>query len=307
MGKTHFLTPAGSGNEFAHLLSLYMFGAPLGNVYFVNSVIGADTTGRGFSPESPLATIDYAVGLCSANNHDFIVALPGHAETVSGAAGINVDVAGVTILGIGKGTARPTITMSAVASTFVLAAANCHVENLFFNVQHDTTIVIDVNASDCTVKNCEIRSRTASTAREFVTAIDINGGAANACDRTRIEGCLIYSPTAGAANGIELGEVADCVEIVGCQVWGDYSDACIHNPTGKVLTRLTIRDCILENTQTGDHAIELVSACTGILARNLYKSDMTQATACDPGSCFSYECYHDDVIDTSAIICPAVT
>ena len=34
---------------------------------------------------------------------------------------------------------------------------------------------------------------------------------------------------------------------------------------------------------------------------------MTQATASDPGSCFSYECYHDDVIDTSAIVSPAVT
>lgn len=74
-----------------------------------------------------------------------------------------------------------------------------------------------------------------------------------------------------------------------------------------MLTNLAVEDCFLENTQTGDHAIELVSACTGRLVRNLYKSDMTQATAADPGSCFSYECYHDDVIDTSAIVSPAVT
>jgi hypothetical protein len=188
-----------------------------------------------------------------------------------------------------------------------MGAANCHVKNLFFNVQHDTTIVIDINAADCVVEDCEIRSRTAATAREFVTGIDINGGAANACDRTRILNCLIASPTAGAARGIELGEVADRVEIRGCTVWGDFDDAAIHNPTGKVLTKLLIADCLLENTQTGDHAIELVSACTGMLVRCMYKSDMTQATASDPGSCFSYECYHDDVIDTSAIVSPAVT
>lgn len=282
--------------------------APLttGNVYFVHSGTGSDgNTGK--SKQKPLATIDKAFDLVTANKGDVVFVMPGHAETISGAAGVNCDVAGVRVIGLGQGAARPTITMSAVASTFVLGAASVWVENLLFDVQHDTTIVIDINAADCTVKDCEIKSRTAATAREFVTAIDINGGAANACDRTTIMGCLIASPTAGSNNGIELGEVADRVRILNCHIWGDYGDAPIHNPTGKVLTKLLIQGCNLENTQTGDHALELVSACTGMLVFNMYKSDMTQATAADPGSCFSYQCFHDDVIDTSAIVSPAVT
>lgn len=277
-----------------------------GTVFFVDSNTGSDGN-KGTDPARPFATIDAAIGHCTADKGDVILVMPGHKETISAAAGIDVDVAGVSIIGLGKGASRPTITMSAVASTFELGAASCHIENLLFDVQHDTTIVIDVNASDCTIKDCEIKSRTEATAREFVTAIDINGGAANACDRTKVIGCVITSPTAGANQAIELGEVADRVEIRGCQVWGDYANAPIHNPTGKVCTRLLIADCFLENTQTGDHSIELVSACTGMLVRNMYKNDMTQATGVDPGACFSFECFHDDVVDTSGTLAPAVT
>lgn len=278
-----------------------------GDIYFVDSghSNASDSAGTGLSPDAPFATIDYAIGRCTANNGDVIYVMPGHAETVAGAAGINLDVAGVTIIGLGRGAARPTVTLSAVASTVAFAAASCHVKNILFRATEDCTIVLDVNAADCLIEDCEIRS---TTGKEFVTAIDINGGAANTCDRTTVRGCRITSTlAAGAANGIELGEVADRVLIQNCVILGDYSDAAIHNPTGKVLTNLAVEDCFLENTQTGDHAIELVSACTGRLVRNLYKSDMTQATAADPGSCFSYLCYHDDVIDTNAILSPAVT
>lgn len=274
-----------------------------GNVWFVNSA--AASGGNGASWDGAVTTLMAAIALAQVN--DLILIAPGHTETISAAAGVTVTKAGVQIIGLGSGTARPTFTMSAVASTFALSAANVRIENLLFLVSEDTTKIVDVNATDCQIVRCEFRSSTALT-KEFVTAIDIGtGDSANAADRTQVIECIIVSTAAGASNGIELGAVNDRVAIVGCLIWGDYADAPIHNPTGNVLTRLFVLGNILENTQTGDHALELVSACTGILARNLYKSDMTQATAADPGSCFSYENYHDDVIDTSAIISPAVT
>ena len=118
---------------------------------------------------------------------------------------------------------------------------------------------------------------------------------------------MFRSPTAGASNCIGLDEVAANVEIGHCEFWGDFADAPIHNPTGSILTQLYIHDCVIENTQTGDHSIELVSACTGVLARNLYKNDMTQATGVDPGSCHSFENYHCDAVDVSGILAPVAT
>ena len=277
----------------------------LGNIFFVDSGDGSDSDGYGTHPDTPFATIDYAIGKCTASQGDVIFVLPGHAETISGAAGIDVDVAGVTIIGLGRGTDRPTITLSAVGSTFEFGAANGWVENLLFLVTADCTIVVDVNSSDCTIKNCEFRH---GSAKEWVTCIDVNGGGANACDRTQIIGCTFDSDaSAGASNAIGLDEVTDQVLIAECTILGDFSDAPIHNPSGSVLTNLIVRDCILKNSQTGDHAIELVSACTGALIRNIYHTDITQATASDPGSCFSFECYHDDAVDKSAIVSPAVT
>jgi hypothetical protein len=277
-----------------------------GNVFFVDSGIGLDAyTGK--SPAKAFATLDYAIGRCTVNNGDVIYVMPGHAETVAAAAGIDFDVAGITVIGIGKGSDRPTITMSVAASTVHFDAANTYLKNFLFLVEHDCTIVIDIDVADCTVESCEFRAKTSSTAREWVTCIDINGGTANDCDRTRILGCIFRSPTVGASNCIGLDEVAANVEIGWCEFWGDFSDACIHNPTGKILTQIHIHDNLLENTQTGDHSLELVSACTGVIAHNMYKNDMTQATGSDPGSCWNFENYHSDLIDLSGIISPAVT
>lgn len=276
-----------------------------GTAFYVDSVAGSNSnSGRSWS--NALASIDTAIGLCTANAGDVIYVSNRHAESIAAAAAINFDVAGVTLIGLGRGSKRPTITSAtSTAATVVIGAANCVVKNLVFICGIDSQVImLDINSTDAIVEDCEFRNATAA---QMLTAIDVNGGGANACDRTQIIGCIFRQTAVGSASAIELGEVADGVQIRKCIAWGDYSDACIHNPTGKVLTNLTISDCELSNLQTGDHSIELVSACTGNLIRNIYANDMTQATGVDPGSCRSYECYHDDTIDVSGILAPAAT
>ena len=276
--------------------------------WFVDSGGGSDTGSfDGKTWQQPFSTLDFAIGQATPDNGDVIYVMPGHAETVSAAAGIDFDVAGLEVIGVGRGTARPTITMSAVASTVHFDAANTHIKNFLFLTEADNTIVIDIDKADCTVEGCEFRARIAATAREWVTCIDIDGGTANACDRTRILGNLFTSPTAGADNCIGLDEVQANVEIAYNQMWGDFADAPIHNPSGSVLTNLWIHHNVLENTQTGDHSLELVSASTGVISHNLYKNDMTQATGVDPGACWNFENYHSDAVDVSGIISPVIT
>lgn len=279
-----------------------------GNIWYVCSTVtgASDAAGFGKSPASPFATIDYAIGQCTVNNGDKILVMPTHAETVSGAAGIDFDVAGVTVIGLGEGPNRPTITMSAVASTIHFDAIGSRLENCLILFTEDTTIGIDIDKADCIVRNCEFRNKLTATAKEAVTMIDVTS-AANAADRTLIDGCRFFAQTAGTTQAIELGEVNDKVRIKGCEFWGDYSTAAIHNPTGKVLTLMTVEDCTIQNLNSGSHSIELVSACTGALKRNFYHNAMTQQTCVDPGSCFSFECFQTDVVDTSGILTPAIT
>lgn len=279
-----------------------------GNVFFVDSghaaAVNSTTNGlgQGTAPTLPFATIDFAIGACTANNGDVIYVLPGHTETVAGAAGIDFDVAGVKVIGLGHGPDRPTITMSAVASTIHMDAIGSWLENMLVKSTHDNTIVIDIDKADCTVKNCEFRY---GSSKEWVDCIHIGGAGANACDRTSIIGCVFQSIVAGSDTCIELAEVADSVLIDSCICIGDFADAAIHNPTGKVLTQLIIKDCLLENTQAGDHALELVSACTGQLIRNFYRTNAL-ATAVDPGACWSLNCYACHAADASGLLTPAV-
>src|SRR5512139_4050842 len=83
-----------------------------GNIWYVNynHANAADTTANGQDPVYPFKTIDYAIGQCTASNGDIIYVMPGHTEDIIAAGSITVDVAGVSIVGLGNGTNRPLIT-----------------------------------------------------------------------------------------------------------------------------------------------------------------------------------------------------
>jgi len=133
----------GSLTHFPHGVS--SFGIPLvgssdytttGNVFFVDSGSTArgDSAAKGSSPDTPFATVDFAVGRCTANNGDIIFVMPGHNESFSGADSVAVDVAGVSIIGMGKGADKPTFDFDNTAGELVISAANVYLENLRFRV-----------------------------------------------------------------------------------------------------------------------------------------------------------------------------
>jgi hypothetical protein len=74
------------------------------------------------------ATIDEAIGMCVANRGDTIYVAPGHTETVTNGS-IAMDVAGVTIIGLGSGSMKPTLTFSATNSKINVTAADCTFQN----------------------------------------------------------------------------------------------------------------------------------------------------------------------------------
>ena len=107
-------------------------GMPPHDVLFVHSGTGSNASGNG-TKESPLASLDYAVGRCTASKGDVIVLLPGHTETLSSATALALDVAGVDILGLGQGSLRPTFTLdTATTTTIGVTAANVSLSNCIF-------------------------------------------------------------------------------------------------------------------------------------------------------------------------------
>jgi len=127
-----------------------------GNRYIVHSGTGVDDPNYGNTITHPFATIDYAIGKCTASQGDTIDVLAGHAETAS--TQITCDVAGLSIIGHGRGRNRPAITahLSAV-DCFNVSAANVYLENLrIIGVASDCTALINVSGSDFFAESCVI-------------------------------------------------------------------------------------------------------------------------------------------------------
>lgn len=88
---------------------------------------------------------------------DVIYVLPGHTETLTSAAAIAISKSGLSIIGQGNGSARPTFTFTtAVAASFDITAANVLIQNIRFVCGIDNqTAINNVSAADVTFDNCE--------------------------------------------------------------------------------------------------------------------------------------------------------
>ena len=152
--------PSGVKSRGVPVEGLGGIGSPLlttGNVYHVDSgADAADDDNAATNPKQPAATLDGAIGKCTANNGDVILVAPGHSETISAAAAITFDVAGVTVIGMGVGNSRPTITLDTAATTDIdVTAADVQIHNIIFSMNYaDIVEVFDLSAAGFVVNKC---------------------------------------------------------------------------------------------------------------------------------------------------------
>lgn len=273
-----------------------------GDIWFVNSATGTDGAGYGQNPDAPVASKDYAVGLATANNGDVVYLMPGHAETINTAGGITLDKAGLSVVGLGNGEDRPVITVgsSLDTATVLVSAVDVKLKNIVFQPGNDgVDVLLDIDADGCVVEDCEFRSDE-TNAYQADSYIDVNGGA-NAADRCAIRRCRITSPTAGAAQGIEIGAVEDQIVIEDCWIDGDFTAAGIHSASA--FTNSLIARNYVANRNAGEHAIELSAAATGMLVDNRLYGD-TLGTILDPGSMMCLGNLETDAIDQAGVDSP---
>lgn len=248
--------PYGVSVRGVPLLSAYP-----GNVFWVDSVGGANG-GRG-TFDRPFASIDYAVGRCAANNGDIIMAKSGHVETVTAAGGLDLDVAGIAIIGLGSGSNRPTINFTtAVGADMDVDAANITVFNLLFTGGIDAlTGPIDVNAADFSMLNCEFRDVTGQ-------ATDVVVADANA-DRLLIDGYWHNGAAAvGGASAIVLIGMDNPV-IRNFKITGNFTAGAIECRTTAVVD-LEIYNGYIWTKNAADLCIrDLITGSTGKIGPDL--------------------------------------
>jgi hypothetical protein len=283
---------------------------PVGSHFFVNSAHASAGTssGHGYSPDSPLTTIDAAVALCTANAGDTIYVGPGHVETVAAAAGLDLDVAGISVIGIGNGSLQPKVDLTTATTADVdIDAANITIENIQFEASFaDVAAAVDVNADDCTIRNCRFLSPTANENAK----IWILGATAAGSDRLTVEDCYFQDADAANTHAISLADgTADGVIIRRNIMHGFYETGGIGG-TG-ALTNITILENYILNADTdADSCIALSGSPTGIVARNIVGAalagDVTTNIAVG-AACLLAENYSVDIGDRQGVLDPAAT
>lgn len=141
-----------------------------GTSYFVDSGSGSDTN-SGTSWSQALATLSTAIGKCTASQGDTIYLAEGHAEDVESAGAITVNVAGINIIGLGRGASRPTFTFkTATTATMIISSASVYVENIICLTALDS-VVSPVVISGANVELNNVEFQDTSSTVEAVRAI----------------------------------------------------------------------------------------------------------------------------------------
>lgn len=296
----------------AHPNGISSFGVPVmgggtiptttGDYYFVDSGSGASSN-DGKSPTRAFATIDQAVNAATASNGDVIIVMPGHAETIASATSLVLDVAGLTIIGLGHGRNRPVLSFSATASRIPISADNIYVSNLvFLGAVADIVSGVTITGDDVTLHNCDFE--VGSAILEFLQMLDID-----AATRAVIDGCrFIANATAGTNNAIRIDATVDSV-IQNCEFRGDFTTAAISGNAGTAAasTNVAVLNNLIENRDTtAGLLLDHHDNSTGITARNLGFTLFATApeTAFDPGNTLNCENYVVNAVDESGLIIP---
>ena len=182
-----------------------------GKVFWVNNSsvlapggIGGSNSNDG-TYQRPFSTIDYAIGKCTADRGDIIVVMPGHAETLTTATGLVMDVAGIAIVGLGRGSKRPTLTFATnTTANIPITAANMSVYNILFRANVADVVSVftatgTATPTDFVVSNCEFRDL--SSILNFITIVTGNA-TANSMDGLVFEKNDVNGLAATAATTI---------------------------------------------------------------------------------------------------------
>lgn len=278
-------------SRFPHGIS--SFGMPIigsgghmttGNVYFVQYTNGSDGN-EGTDPSEPFKTLDYAIGKCTASQGDTIFVMEGHAETTTAIA---LDVAGITILGLGVGRTRPTFTATTAASDLIdVTVANCRIGNIrLVGAASGCTGLIHLDAAaefECI--GCSLEHGATP-----VSAVRCTG----LCPRFTFKDCIFLGTAAGPDYGINMtGSASQChnFTVEGC-TFNYGTSAGLDNAgifSAKTNTGVCIKDCRFISMDLT--AIDFNSSSTGLIEDlSALSTNATVAEMIDAGLCGFVDC-----------------
>lgn len=204
-----------------------------------------------------VSTLQAGLARCRSGQGDIVYVLPGHTESISTADFFTNLVAGTQIIGVGRPGAsnNPTLTWTAVASTFLLDVADVSLVGLNMNMAgaDNVTAPITITGAGCSIVGCDVSMGT-SSALECAKAVLVSTGANN----TLIAGNKFYN-----SGGAVCTAVVDIAAAV-------------------ARTTIAANDFDIEGSAATDGAILIsaVASTQGRISRNVIRNRRASAAVC---------------------------
>lgn len=276
-----------------------------GGVFFVCSVTGIDGAGYGQNPDAPFATLAYAIataGVLTASKGDVIYVLPGHAENLATGTAIDCNVAGVSIVGLGRGANRPTFTWTAVGSLWAISAANVTLKNVVCTATAATTKLFSVTGSGATLDAVDYVEGSGLPLQFLLTTA--------AADQLTIRNCYHVAVSAGASAQawVQLVGPDDTViedNKLHLALNNSASSFAIRASTAAVRCQIHRNRIVQTGGTTQVSAISLVAASTGYVSDNRVAANVTTlAGTVALASAYGSENYVSHTVNKSGILDP---
>ncbi len=282
-------------------------------VIFVDSnatnALDADDGRHGHLFDVPVATLEYAIGLCTDGQGDVILIAAGHAENITTAAPCTVDISDLTILGLGTGLNRPTFSIATnTTATISVTAANVSLKNIrvvsaLANVA--VGITVGASADGFWMEDCDVRDG-GTAILEMVIGISL----AAECDDVTILNCEFHTVTGGGCSSAIFATAGnDKLRVEGCHSYGYYSAANIDANATTLHAGVNIKDNVLVNMHATGNCIELYTGTSGTVVRNMVghtSGTIDEAISGDDGV-YLFENYEVDAVAVSGVLIPATT
>ncbi len=231
-------------------LGVVTTGSTTGSVFYVHSGTGTDAAGNGTLPTAPLATIDYAIGLCTANKGDLIIVMPGHNEGAGNAQIFDADVAGISIVGLGTGAFRPILDFDHANAVCSVGADNVQIAGLRFRPSVTAVLIgvdIETGFTGAVLEDCEfMNGEDGAGVDEFVKAIHLTSG--NHDTEIRNVRIRCHASASQATHGIHVDAASDRCVFDRVKIDGPYATAGILEDAASADT--TVVDCSIDVTGT---------------------------------------------------------
>jgi hypothetical protein len=255
-----------------------------GKIWYVDS--GRSASGDGKSWIRAVITLDEAFVLSAADGGasrgDVVLVAQGHSETFI-TQSADLDVIGIRVIGIGHGSLRPTILYNHADAEVAVGADNCSIYNFRF-LSTITGVLMGIEVEDGVdyfhIEGCEFTSQgDAVGTDEFVEAINF----VNNNIGCTVKGNVFNAEAAGAAHAIFCDADTSRLSIIGNDIRGDYSVACIGGDTTAVTDLLIHQNILINGSLVADGginavaSISLLDASAGLISKNIVVSDVATA------------------------------